>query len=284
MTATGQGHDGHERIEELLALDALDGLDEAERQELGRLRAETPCAECDRVAAEYRETAAELAHLAPDAEVPAGAEERLLAAAQAEPTERARPSAEPTGSADAAPAAGASVPGRRHTAEHAGARRQVIRRSGARRALFALAAAIILVVGGIAGYALGHTTEPAQTVAAVPHGLATFLADPDTRVAAFPHQGAGSGHLSVAYRPGSSQAWIIGTDLPAPRDDRVYQLWYAKGKGAQMRPSDTFRPGPDGSAAARMTIGPDVAVLAVTAEPHGGSRQPTSKPIALVKL
>ena len=108
----------HERIEELLAAKSLDGLEPADVAELEQLQAShgPRCEECRRLEDELAEVAGRLAFAAAPAEVPAGFEDRLVAAA--------------------------TIPERR------GSHRA--RRWGA----LAAAAAVLVVAGGFGGYLL----------------------------------------------------------------------------------------------------------------------------------
>ena len=74
---------------------------------------------------------------------------------------------------------------------------------------------------------------------------------------------------------------VMAADAP-PSGDRVFQLW-------------TIHPGSDPVSASVMAVGQTAAVqvvegvpgasdVAVTIEPKGGSAQPTTKPVADVKL
>ncbi|MGH3097632.1 MAG: anti-sigma factor domain-containing protein [Streptosporangiales bacterium] len=274
MTSNGEFHHGHERIEELLALQVLGDLDEDEQTELERLRRQAgDCPECARLEREYYEAAAQLAYALPQAEVPEGAEARLLAAAlgrQAEESDRVEPPDEP------APGTGRhAVPSRTRAS---GTRTHRVRD----RILAGAAGVVLLVGGGVAGFAASQqrTPTPRATVTAAPDDLAAFLASPKTKLASFPRK-SGQGTMSVAYKPSRSDAWVIANGLARPADSHVYQLWYAKPGSKHMQPSGTFVPGGSGTVTRQVQIGSDVGILAVTVEPHGGSQQPTTKPIAV---
>ena len=78
--------------------------------------------------------------------------------------------------------------------------------------------------------------------------------------------------------------YIAMHDLPAPPPGRVYQAW-TLAKGAKtVAPSVTFTPA-EGVAVVRLPeAATTLAAVAVSVEPEGGSKQPTTKPIALVAL
>ncbi|HYL27672.1 MAG TPA: anti-sigma factor, partial [Candidatus Nitrosotalea sp.] len=78
--------------------------------------------------------------------------------------------------------------------------------------------------------------------------------------------------------------YIAMHDLPQPPAGHVYQAW-TLAKGAKtVAPSVTFRP-TGGVAVVRLPQdAARQAAVAVSVEPEGGSRQPTTKPIALVRI
>src|SRR6266516_2684241 len=140
-------------------------------------------------------------------------------------------------------------------------------------AAVAIAAALALISGAI-GYAL------APRGSTVPPEFLGFVAAPGTRVIQFPP--AGGEHLAVAVRPGQSAAWIVGSGLPTPSGDRVYELWFQPEPSAKMQPAGIFTP-TDGRVVAPVTVGSSFVVLAVSIEPVGGSRQPTTQPVFVTK-
>ncbi len=82
-----------------------------------------------------------------------------------------------------------------------------------------------------------------------------------------------------------SHAYIAMHDLPQPPRGRVYQAWTLPKGTTKMVPSLTFVP--DAHGVAVISLPPDAratAVVAVSVEPEGGSKQPTTKPILVVPL
>jgi anti-sigma-K factor RskA len=79
--------------------------------------------------------------------------------------------------------------------------------------------------------------------------------------------------------------YVAMHDLPAPPPGRVYQAWtLAKGASA-VAPSITFEPSDGGLAVVRLPeAATTVVAVAISVEPQGGSKQPTSKPIAMVRI
>jgi anti-sigma-K factor RskA len=74
-------------------------------------------------------------------------------------------------------------------------------------------------------------------------------------------------------------------DMPTPPKGKVYQAWTLAKGSKTMAPSVTFVPDPHGVAVlalpqdARAT-----AVVAISVEPDGGSKAPTTKPVAVAAL
>lgn len=82
-----------------------------------------------------------------------------------------------------------------------------------------------------------------------------------------------------------SRAYIAMHDLPQPPHGKVYQAWTLPKGATKMVPSLTFVP--DANGVAVVALPPDAratAAVAVSVEPEGGSKQPTSKPILVVPL
>jgi anti-sigma-K factor RskA len=73
--------------------------------------------------------------------------------------------------------------------------------------------------------------------------------------------------------------------LPMPPHGMVYQAWTQPKGAKRMAPSITFVPEPNGESIVRLPESAEqVAAVAVSMEPAGGSLQPTSKPIAIATL
>jgi anti-sigma-K factor RskA len=125
----------------------------------------------------------------------------------------------------------------------------------------AVAAALLVAAG-----AIGYVLAPGRTVPT----RAVTLASGD-RV------------LQVAFTPGEREALVVGSNIPDPPNGRVYQLWYQPGEGSAMEPAGTFVP-EGGTVLAPATVGPAFVAVAVSVEPAGGSRRPTTAPIYLTRV
>lgn len=92
-----------------------------------------------------------------------------------------------------------------------------------------------------------------------------------------------SGRDEIVTR--GSRLYVAMRDLPEPPHGKVYQAW-TLAKGAKgVEPSVTFVPDAHGVALVLLPADArSIAAVAVSVEPEGGSKQPTTKPILLVPL
>jgi anti-sigma-K factor RskA len=82
----------------------------------------------------------------------------------------------------------------------------------------------------------------------------------------------------AALEVSDDRATLVGTNLPAPPEGKVYEVWLMpKGSTTPEPTSVLFKPDPEGSVA-------DVQQVLVTAEPPAGSATPTSDPVLSATL
>jgi anti-sigma-K factor RskA len=82
-----------------------------------------------------------------------------------------------------------------------------------------------------------------------------------------------------------SRLYIAMNSLAQPPAGKVYQAWTLPKGSKRMAPSVTFKPQANGGALVSLPVSAqDVAAVAVSVEPAGGSKQPTTKPIAVAAL
>ncbi len=99
-----------------------------------------------------------------------------------------------------------------------------------------------------------------------------------------------AGARSVAFAQGSvlvahDRLYVSVHGLPALPAGKVYQTWTLAKGSTEMTPSVTFTPNEQGSAFVTIPVsGATTVATAISVEPAGGSLQPTTKPIAVVKL
>jgi anti-sigma-K factor RskA len=129
------------------------------------------------------------------------------------------------------------------------------------RPALALGATLVAIAGGVVGYALGNNGSGVDTTtlqAQAPAGArATLERDGD------------SGILRVAGLP--------------QRKDRIYEVWIQRGK--EVRPAGLFQVDRSGRGAAGIPNGLDDADrVMISAEPTGGSEQPTAEPVLILSI
>jgi anti-sigma-K factor RskA len=85
----------------------------------------------------------------------------------------------------------------------------------------------------------------------------------------------------VIFNPEQRKTMVLVSAL-APAVGKDYELWVIREKTAPI-PAGTFKPGPDGRAIHPVPadLSGNPGTLAITLEPEGGSRQPTSAPFLL---
>ncbi|WP_432037823.1 anti-sigma factor [Streptomyces cucumeris] len=161
------------------------------------------------------------------------------------------------------------------------------RRRGGRKALgFALAACLAgaAALGGAAVWQYRqasdarNTADRAERRVAEVDELARVLAAPDARTRTGRLKDGATGTVVVSR--GLDRAVFLSSGLPEAPSDRVYQLWFSD--GGTMRPAGLLHTSGGGSAALlRGPVGTSSA-MGLTVEPAGGSKAPTTDPIALM--
>jgi len=72
--------------------------------------------------------------------------------------------------------------------------------------------------------------------------------------------------------------------MPAPPAGKVYQAWYIR-PGAAPTPAPVFVPNSSGDASVELPVGAEKGLtIAVTVEPAGGSKAPTTKPFLVASI
>lgn len=132
----------------------------------------------------------------------------------------------------------------------------------------AAAAMLLIAAGGAGGFLVGGEGEGESRVieAQVSRALA-----PNARA-------------ELVVRDGAATLRLRG--MPQPPPGRIYQVWYRLPGELEPRPTDSlFSVRADGTATVAVPAHPgDAREVLVTAEPDGGSRRPTSKPILAARL
>jgi hypothetical protein len=294
----------HRTFRELAAGAALDDLDAAERAELDAHL--VGCAACRAEASELVDTAGLLAFAVPFRHAPATLRGGVLAAiAAAEGRPVGVPAATlayagaaaspqlgsvPVASATAvpvapAPAADATPAGRPAPTSAAVVEIDLLRRERARYrrlsfAGLAVAAVLAVAVAGLGTTAAGLNADleqaAAQRDAAVARlaqtdeAMAVVLAPDHATAMLTPEPLAAGANVYVVYRPGTTEAWLMADNLPAPPPGKVYQLWSADAAG--VHGLTTFTCGASGACLAPfgVDLGGAKATM-ITLEPAGGA-------------
>jgi hypothetical protein len=231
----------HAEIEELLAVRSLGGLvgDDVGRLER-ELAAHGDCEECRRLADEYDETAGRLGFALEPISVDLGQADEILRRSTHPATQDVAPPLPP-------------VP-----IDALRARRSPGGRSWP---AFAAAAAVAVLVISVASIMWSQRSIEVQ--ASTSQTVVGFNGD--------------AGELAMAYEPGKPGVLIVGSNLPDPGSDKVYEIWMLQGStavsGGCVRPRD-------GSIVSFVHADlSDTDHMALTVEPGSCPSQPTSAPI-----
>jgi hypothetical protein len=188
------------------------------------------------------------------------------APAPTDPTAPSDPSAAPTAPAD--PSAAPTAP---TTLESKRAERS--RRAPLRQWLAGAAAAAVLATGGL----VWHPWSPDASTVQLTASQQVLQAKDAQRF----EQKVGAASATVVRSPSLKKAVIVTSNLPAPPEGKVYELWLQQ--GTTMVPAGLM---PAGQASTVLLEGDAASAHAVgiTAEPAGGSKTPTLPPVALISL
>lgn len=232
---------------------AMDALDD-----LTRRRADQHlehCAQCRAEVAEWREATVGLASSAEPVAPSAGLRDAVLAGVSRLPQEA--PPDTPEGARPEAPAAHLAPGGR--TRRHPG------------RFLLAAAAAVVLIGGGITVATRPWDNQP-TTVSAIQQVERAS----DAQRATAP---ADNGSLVMVTSATEGKAVATLRGLPAPSAGKVYQAWIITAEGPVS--AGFLQPGKATLLQGTIT---GARAAAVTVEPAGGSKQPTTTPIAQLSM
>ena len=239
-------------LDELLGAYALDAVDDDEREQVEAYLDRTP--EARSLVAEYRETAALLAHSGTEA--PPGLWERIEQTLEEEPPKLATAPSRPLGLES---------------------RRARLRRRAA--VVVAAAAAVVValltvkvVQQGDRIDELGREARAGSVLAAAESASRDPRAD---RVALSSTDGALEAR--VVYLPGGD-GFLLESNLRALPPDRTYQLWALMGGSSPERPISAGVLGPDPGITAFRVHGPVVG-FAITDEQSPGVVSPGSPPL-----
>ncbi|SEF95014.1 Anti-sigma-K factor RskA [Actinacidiphila yanglinensis] len=162
------------------------------------------------------------------------------------------------------------------------ARRSVWRGRGAGRRALAACVAAAVACGGVAVWQYQRAQDAGDRAARAQRQveeLAGVLAAPDakSRVARI-----GDGAATLVVSAGRDRAVFVASRMAAPPRGKVYELWFSD--GGKMRAAGLMDP--DRSSQAVLLRGKvdGASGIGITVEPEGGSRAPTTPPLALLGL
>lgn len=157
----------------------------------------------------------------------------------------------------------------------------VLRRSGNSTVFRVLAAAALVAVVLLGGWVVQLRTaadQQQQQVASAQRAENQLFAAADVRTRHLQLQSGGT--LTVVASAEQGRALVLGPDLPPASPGREYQVWLMR--DGSPRPSSHFAEG-----AGRVWLTGDLAgvqALAVTIEPAGGSKAPTTPVLGSVEM
>jgi anti-sigma-K factor RskA len=142
---------------------------------------------------------------------------------------------------------------------------------------FAAAACIAIAIGaGLFSASLRERLGRDESAMAQQSAMIADITAPDAKRYPF-------GHGSVLVH--GRNLYLAMHALAAPPTGMVYQAWTLPKGSKKMAPSVTFKPGASGETLVRLPEAANAIVaVAVSVEPAGGSKQPTTKPIAVTLL
>jgi anti-sigma-K factor RskA len=142
--------------------------------------------------------------------------------------------------------------------------------------LLAAACLAIAILTGLANLSLNGRLQRELAQSAAQTQIIADLTAPDSQ-----RHGFGLGEVITH----GDRLYIAMHDLPTPPSGHVYQAWTLAKGAKSVAPSVTFNPAAGGVALVRLPeAATAIAAVAVSVEPEGGSKQPTTKPIAVVRI
>ncbi|MGH4031538.1 anti-sigma factor [Actinomycetota bacterium Odt1-20B] len=110
--------------------------------------------------------------------------------------------------------------------------------------------------------------------------ISSVLAAPDARTAAGALSGGGTGTVVVSRSQG--KAVFVASGMARPPAGKVYQLWF--NDDGTMRSAGLMDPGRKEQSVLLRGAVDGASGMGITVEPAGGSKEPTSAPLALMNF
>lgn len=149
------------------------------------------------------------------------------------------------------------------------------------RAALAAAAASVLVATtfGVQAFSVRNQLQEAQAEVT---GISSVLSANDARTASAAAITGGSG--TVVLSRSQDKAVLLASGLPATPSDRAYQVWVISAQGGAVSAGLLKADGGDRSRPVIANGLGSADKIGITVEPAGGSAQPTTQPVMLLKL
>jgi anti-sigma-K factor RskA len=147
----------------------------------------------------------------------------------------------------------------------------------------AAACAIVAIIAGAWGYQQ-HRLAGQRATTAQQSQLGQLLSAPDVQAVTGTVDG---GQATLVYSKSEGKAVLVGHGIPAPPPGKAYQLWMISEQNGTPTFASAGTFAPDSNGRVRTSASGDLAntsQMGVTVEPAAGSNQPTSAPIATMKL
>ena len=238
----------HDDYKEMIPARAISALDVAEARALNEHLAD--CDECRRELQEWEATAAAMAISTDPMEPSPKVRERILSEIHHDVAD------------------GEVIPFRAAT-------RNVWTSFGSLGAMAAVIVLTALIVGVIV---LWRENRALQAELAQSREFLQLVNTPGARLTELKGVDLGGGATAKLVYDNSGRAMLIANKLPNVPEGKAYQLWFIVGKNAPV-PGKTFVPDTEGKGALTDQM-PQAAlnstIFAITVEPRGGSRAPTS--------
>ncbi|MEU1520097.1 anti-sigma factor [Streptomyces sp. NPDC005811] len=122
--------------------------------------------------------------------------------------------------------------------------------------------------------------ERAHRAAGTTDGIAAVLTAPDARTRAAELGDGATGAVVVSRE--LDKAVFVVSGMTRPPGGKVYQLWFDD--AGSMRSAGLMDPGRSDQAVLLRGAVDGASGMGITVEPAGGSREPTSRPVALMTL
>lgn len=150
-------------------------------------------------------------------------------------------------------------------------------------AIAAAAAALLVVAGGLAGFALRGGPDDSELKATSALQAQVVQAAADGTIAVAHGANEAGAEASVVRAPGATAAFVSVSGFPPLPAGKAYQAWYTP-DGASFEPSGIFTATGQGTWLGSRNPVEDYAAMGFTIEDKDGALQPSTAPFVIVDL